>query len=552
MKRKEVDKRIETLNQKKTCNSIPPKKNDRKTAKEYGFSLLEISIAVGVLLVLTMSGALAFRGQQENPKQSAVNNAAESVYSKAFSTLSDEQNDTSPEQVEEEYNKSSEDITVEVDEISSGRLQVKAFYKQNSAISQTLTTPASGNGSNIGENTGGENNGTTPEKPLIEDVITTVKMRCDNDTTLSVQPFMGIQEGAEITVQEVGKPETIQKVSISKYEDYTRALFKDYYTEEQIDEIMDQTLANQTLEMQKLGISEDVSTFLGYLAEGFNYKANVEYELTINGKFNILQGGNCFRAIDFADDSGLVQAYFGAYVEDVSPNLPNSVVRLANAFQLTKNFNDPDISEWDTSNVKDMNSMFYGAEAFNQPLNNWDVSNVTDMYNMFYSADSFNQPLNNWDTGKVENMNSMFSFSVFNQNIDSWNTSKVTDMGKMFSSTTEFNSPLGSWDVSNVKNMKGMFQKAQKFNQPLNNWDTSNVEDMSYMFSQAQKFNQPLDGWNVSNVSNATSMFFYAPLFSQNLSSWKFTKIPSKASSFSSLSPQDKLPKEQQPQWGAS
>ena len=56
-----------------------------------------------------------------------------------------------------------------------------------------------------------------------------------------------------------------------------------------------------------------------------------------------------------------------------------------------------EISNWDVSNVTNMNGMFYEAKLFNQPLNNWNVSKVTDMELMFDSATSFNQPLNNWN-----------------------------------------------------------------------------------------------------------------------------------------------------------
>ena len=45
-----------------------------------------------------------------------------------------------------------------------------------------------------------------------------------------------------------------------------------------------------------------------------------------------------------------------------------------------------EISNWDTSRVTDMSSLFEYAESFNQPLNNWNVSNVTDMDDMFKAA----------------------------------------------------------------------------------------------------------------------------------------------------------------------
>lgn len=43
------------------------------------------------------------------------------------------------------------------------------------------------------------------------------------------------------------------------------------------------------------------------------------------------------------------------------------------------------------------------ATSFNQPLRLWNVENVTDMNSMFYLANSFNQPLD-WDVKNVTNM----------------------------------------------------------------------------------------------------------------------------------------------------
>ena len=42
-----------------------------------------------------------------------------------------------------------------------------------------------------------------------------------------------------------------------------------------------------------------------------------------------------------------------------------------------------DISEWDVSNVEDMEYMFFGCEKFNSDLSRWDVSNVENMGYMF-------------------------------------------------------------------------------------------------------------------------------------------------------------------------
>mgnify|MGYP001269487308 FL=1 len=152
-----------------------------------------------------------------------------------------------------------------------------------------------------------------------------------------------------------------------------------------------------------------------------------------------------------------------------------------------------EISNWDTSSVTYMQSLFYEGSSFNQPLNKWNVSNVTNMRNMFAYC-SFNQPLNNWDVSNVNTMERMFwTATYFNQPLNKWNVSNVEDMAWMFMGSMSFNQPLNNWNVSNVTNMWYMFLNATSFNQPLNKWNVSNdVTYMRRMFDGADSFNQPL------------------------------------------------------------
>ena len=128
------------------------------------------------------------------------------------------------------------------------------------------------------------------------------------------------------------------------------------------------------------------------------------------------------------------------------------------------------ISLWDTSNVTDMNRMFFYAINFNECIGSWDTSNVTDMHGMFWGAYDFNHYIGNW------------------------NTSNVTDMRTMFSHAHKSNRDIGDWDTSNVTNMCQMFEEANNFNQYIGNWDTSNVTNMNHMFTGASKYN--IGEWN--------------------------------------------------------
>ena len=95
-----------------------------------------------------------------------------------------------------------------------------------------------------------------------------------------------------------------------------------------------------------------------------------------------------------------------------------------------------DMSGWKTSNVKDMNGMFFlcnGIESLN--LSGWDTSNVKDMGDMFHGCNNLkNLNLSGWDTSNVMNMIYMFynCRSLKSLDLSGWNTSNVESFDDMF------------------------------------------------------------------------------------------------------------------------
>ena len=198
------------------------------------------------------------------------------------------------------------------------------------------------------------------------------------------------------------------------------------------------------------------------------------------------------------------------------------------------------ISGWQTANVTNMQGMFSGATAFNQPIGNWNTQSVTNMREMFFRAAAFNQPIGNWNTANVTNMSWMFDgATAFNQPIGNWITANVTNMAYMFDGATAFNQPIGNWITANVTNMSSMFYGATAFNKPLN-WNTANVTDMSGMFSGATAFNQPIGNWNTANVTNMAEMFAKQGWgivenmsFNQDISGWNTANVTDMYNMFS-------------------
>ena len=137
----------------------------------------------------------------------------------------------------------------------------------------------------------------------------------------------------------------------------------------------------------------------------------------------------------------------------------------------------------------------YGTKDNPLDLNDIDTSKITDMNSLFDTLDgnpmlislstNGNFDISDWNVSNVENMDWMFYHSLFNGDISDWNVSNVTNMEYMFygSDFTGENGDISKWDVSNVKNMDFMFCHS-KFAGNIVNWNVNNVENMKYMFTK--------------------------------------------------------------------
>ena len=153
----------------------------------------------------------------------------------------------------------------------------------------------------------------------------------------------------------------------------------------------------------------------------------------------------------------------------------------------------PDISAWNTKNVKDMSSLFENYRSKYLPdISNWDTSNVEDMSRMFYLCLSleFLPDISKWNTSNVKNIEQMFLMC--------WNLKAIPDISK--------------WDTSNVNNMSNLISNCGKLRAlpDLSKWNTKNVRSMYGMFFQLRLIGifpdiskweiHDVDVWNIHNI----------------------------------------------------
>ena len=124
-------------------------------------------------------------------------------------------------------------------------------------------------------------------------------------------------------------------------------------------------------------------------------------------------------------------------------------------FSNNGNISSLDVSNFDTSQVTDMNNMFFYCTALTSlDVSNFVTSQVTNMSSMFnYCTALTSLDVSNFDTSKVTNMRNMFYHcsSLTSLDVSNFDTSKVTVAIAMFygcSALTNFTSCVFHTSVS--------------------------------------------------------------------------------------------------------
>ena len=176
-------------------------------------------------------------------------------------------------------------------------------------------------------------------------------------------------------------------------------------------------------------------------------------------------------------------------------------------------------------NTNDAGIMYFYTEARDIYINQ--NSNSAFFYNRALTNIS---AVSNWNTSNVTNMSSMFNSTTSLTNIDAlanWDTSNVTNMSSMFNSTTSLTNidALANWDTSNVTNMSEMFSYVGNnlfyLNaSALNNWDVRNVKATAGDYDTDSGFYRMFAGVGGRNH----------PTFSKRSGTWHYDNTGSEGS----------------------
>lgn len=225
--------------------------------------------------------------------------------------------------------------------------------------------------------------------------------------------------------------------------------------------------------------------------------------------------------------------------------------------------NGDDVSKACTGKITDMSYLFTGYDSFNQDISNWDTSSVKNMEGMFMQPmalpSAFNQDISGWDVSNVENFSSMFVAHVdYDFDLSGWDTSSASNWRDFISLgysemptahipkaflNDKIHAPLNRQDlidliadnmtpdrqlqyadVSQITDFNSLFN-GKTLTADIGGWDVSNGTDFSYMFSDTKSFNFDISGWDTSKGMHFIGMFQYNQAFDQDISGWNVSSV---------------------------
>ena len=186
-----------------------------------------------------------------------------------------------------------------------------------------------------------------------------------------------------------------------------------------------------------------------------------------------------------------------------------------------------DLTEFDTTNVVNMDYMFLKADLGDRlKINSSTNTQIND-------AD---QNILTFNTESVISMSGMFKdCKVKHLDLSSLRTHNVTDFSDMFCSCNDLiDLNVDGFDTSKAKDFHGMFQGCIKLTQlNVKHFNADNVLHMSCLFYKCLRLKViDLESWNFSQVSDANEMFAYCEKLEKIIANFNFKMIKEMAFMF--------------------
>lgn len=244
-----------------------------------------------------------------------------------------------------------------------------------------------------------------------------------------------------------------------------------------------------------------------YMDESLNNAAD-NYELDVSH----------FDTANVTDMSYMFNELHYLHQIDVAGFDTRQVTTMNHMFAATESLQFLDVAHFQTGRVTDMGDMFSGCGMHRNDITlnvaNFDTRQVTNMAGMFSMVGAKNLALT-FDTSKVRDMSRMFwgAKNLTSLDMSHLDTSQVTNMAKMFGGLTLTSLHLDTLNTARVTNMYRMFaDDAQLTTLTLPNFQTENVTDMGGMFSGDTALTDlDIRSFRTGKVVNMAEMFQQDP-----------------------------------------
>ena len=213
----------------------------------------------------------------------------------------------------------------------------------------------------------------------------------------------------------------------------------------------------------------------------------------------------------------------------------SQVTEMQGMFSGCKSLETIDLTGWDTSNVTYMGSMFANCESLKSiDLSGFNTSSLQSTQDMFYECTSLETlDLSSWNTDSLAYPSNMFYAckALKSLNLDGWKMPHATSLETMFGECESLETlDLSSFDTSSVTNLKSVFRNCTSLKSvDVSSWDTSSVQTMDGLFFRCLALEtMDLSNWNTSSNKRVMDLFYNcSSLTSVNLAGWDTSSVES-------------------------